>query len=229
VRYKKEERLWSASKHRQEIDYDKRKEHRMKKRLLLTLALLGLLVIAYTPAFAQSPDDGDNEEEIIVVGDMGPGTEDFDIDEEVIFAGGMGHGMGMEMRGPGCGLMGMADDLELTKDQRKQMEDLTVNFRKEMIPLRAQMQVMKIDLQQLIRSDAKRAEIDAKIDQIGKLRTDLQKKAVGQRLAMRALLTPEQREKANDRSCMMGKGKGGQMKEMIIKRMQNRGGKGKGL
>jgi Spy/CpxP family protein refolding chaperone len=201
----------------------------MKQRLLLTLALLGLLVIAYTPAFAQASDDGDIDEETIVVGDMGPGFEDFDIDEDVFFAGGMGHGMGMGMRGPGCDLAGMADDLELTKDQRKQIEDLTINFRKEMIPLRAQMQVMHIELQQLIRSDAKRTEIDAKIDQIGKLRTDLQKKSVGQRLAMRAVLTPEQREKANDRPCMMGKGKEGPMKDVIIKRMKNRGGRGKGL
>jgi len=201
----------------------------MKRRLLLTLALLGLLVIAYTPAFAQAPDDGNNDEETIIVGDMGPGSEDFDINEDVIFAGEMGHGMGMGMRGLGCGLAGMADELELTKDQRKQLEDLAVNFRKEVIPMRAQMQVMQIDLQQLIRSDAKRTEIDAKIDQIGKLRTDLQKKSVGLRLAMRGVLTPEQREKANDRPCMMGKGQGGQMKDMIIKRMQNRGGRGKGL
>jgi Spy/CpxP family protein refolding chaperone len=198
----------------------------MKRRLLLTLALLGLLVIAYTPAFAQAPDDGDNDEETIVVGDMGPGSEEFDIDEDVVFAGGMGHGMGMGM---GRGMLGMADDLELTKDQRKQLEDLSVNFRKEVIPMRAQMQVMQIDLQQLIRSDAKRTEIDAKIDQIGKLRTDLQKKSVGQRLAMRAVLTPEQRDKCDTRPHMMGKGRGEQMKDVIIKRMQNRGGRGKGL
>jgi len=201
----------------------------MKQRLLLTLALLGLLVIAYTPAFAQAPDDGDIDEETILVGDMGPGSEDFDIDEDVIFAGEMGHGMRMGMRGPGCGLAGMADELELTKDQRKQLENLTVNFRKEVIPLRAQMQVMHIDLRQLIRSDAKRTEIDAKIDQIGKLRTDLQKRSVGLRLAMRAVLTPEQREKASDRPCMMGKGKGGPMKDVIIKKLKNRGGRGKGL
>jgi len=198
----------------------------MKRRLLLTLATLGLLVIAYTPAFAQAPDDGDNDEETIVVGDMGPGSEDFGIDEDAIFAGGMGPGMGMGMR---MGMSGMADDLELTKDQRKQLEDLSVNFRKEMIPMRAQMQVMQIDLRQLIRSDAKRTEIDAKIDQIGKLRTDLQKKSVGLRLAMRGVLTPDQRDKWDTRPHMMGKGQGGQMKDMIIKRMQNRGGRGKGL
>jgi Spy/CpxP family protein refolding chaperone len=201
----------------------------MKRRLLLTLTLLGLLVIAYTPAYAQAPDDGNNDEETIVVGDTGPGGGDFDLNDEMIFAGDMGPGMGMGMRGPGCGMAGMADQLELTKDQRKQLEDLTVNFRKEMIPLRAQMQVMHIELQQLIRSDAKRMEIDAKIDQIGKLRTDLQKKSVGLRLAMRGVLTPEQRDKWDTHPRMMGKGEGGQLKDVIIKRMQNRGGRGKGL
>jgi Spy/CpxP family protein refolding chaperone len=200
----------------------------MKRRLLLILALLGLLVIAYTPAFAQASDNGDNDEETIIAGDMGPGGGDFDINDEMIFAGDMGRGVGMGM-GMRMGMSGMAEELELTKDQRKQLEDFTVNFRKEMIPLRAQMQVMHIELQQLIRADAKRTEIDAKIDQIGKLRTDLQKKSVGLRLAMRGVLTPEQRDKWDTRPHMMGKGEGAPMKEMIIKRMQNRGGKGKGL
>jgi Spy/CpxP family protein refolding chaperone len=206
----------------------------MKRRLLLTLAMLGLLVIAYTPAFAQAPDDGSIDEDAMVADDMGPGLGD-GMDQEMIFAGHMGPGMGrdmgmgMGMRGPRGGCMNMADNLELTKDQRKQLEDLNVNFRKEIIPMRAQLQVLKIDLQQLIRNDAKQMEIDAKIDQIGKLRTDLQKKAVGQRMAMRALLTPEQREKANDRPCMMGKGMGQSTKDVTKEKTKDRGGRGKGL
>jgi Spy/CpxP family protein refolding chaperone len=201
----------------------------MKRRLLLTLALLGLLVIAYTPAFAQASDDGDNDEKTIIVGDMGPSSGDFDINDEMIFAGDMGPGMGMGMRGPGCGLMGMADNLELTKDQRKQMEDLSFTFRKGMIPVRAQLQVLRMDLQKMIRDDAKPADIDYQIDQIGRLRTQIQKEAVKHRMAMKSILTPEQRDKLKDRSCMMGKGKGGQLKDVIIKRMQNHGGRGKGL
>lgn len=201
----------------------------MKQKLLLTLAMIGLLVVAYAPAFAQAPGDDDSEVEMYFTDDMNFDEAEFDIEEEMIFAGGMGHGMRMGMRGPGCGLAGMADELELTRDQRKQIEDLTVNARKEIIPMRAQMQVMRIDLRQLMRSDAKRTEVDAKIDQIGKLRTDIQKKSVGLRLATRAVLTPEQREKANDHSGMIGKGKGGPMKDVIIKKLKSRGGRGKGL
>ncbi|TFH59700.1 MAG: periplasmic heavy metal sensor [Candidatus Zixiibacteriota bacterium] len=198
----------------------------MKRRLLFTLALLGLLVIAYTPAFAQDQYDSDFDEETIIVGEMGSGSEDFEIDEDVIFAGGMGHGMGMGKR---MGMPGMADELELSKDQRKQLEDLRFAFRKGMIPVRAQLQVLKLDLQKMIRDDAKAGEIDAQIDQIGKLRTEIQKQGVKHRMAMKSVLTPEQRDKLSDRSCRMGGGKKGVMKDVIIKKMQNRGGKGKGL
>jgi Spy/CpxP family protein refolding chaperone len=206
----------------------------LKQRLLLTLALLGLLVIAYTPAFAQAPDDEENQMEVFISDDMGPGLEDMGPSEDVmIFAGGMGMGPGgghrMGMGGPGCNLKGMSDELELTKDQRKQMENLQFAFHKAMIPQKAQLQVLNLDLQNMIRNDAKPTEIDAQIDQIGKLRTEIQKQTVKQRLAMKAILTPEQREKLNERPgmCGMGHGKGGVNKEVIIKKLGK--GQGKGL
>ncbi len=188
----------------------------MKRNLLLTMALLGLLVLAYTPAFAQAPDEGN-----------------FD-DQESMMGAGPGHGMGMGM---GMGMMGgggerarkIADELQLTKDQKKQIEDITVNYRKDVITMRAQARVMNIDLQQMIRNDGKRADIDAKIDQIGKLRTDIQKKTVGMRLALRGVLTPDQREKWDNRATWMPSGPGQQMKDMIIKRFRDRGGRGQGL
>ena len=195
----------------------------MKRNIILTLMLLGLLVIAYTPAFAQVPDPSDREEEIIL---SGPG----EFDQDIMLTEEGGPMMG-QAGGPGGGGFGMKmmDELELTKDQRKQLEDITFNFRKGMIPMRAQLQVANLELQQLIRSDAKRSDIDAKIDQIGKFRTDIQKQAVGHRLAMRAVLTPEQREKWDNRPHMMRRGMGEPMKEMMMKRMKERGGRGKGL
>jgi Spy/CpxP family protein refolding chaperone len=219
------------------MDCDKRKEQKMKRRLLLTLALLGLLVVAYTPAFAQAPDDSGFDEEGMIADDMGPGPGD-GIDEGMMLAGHMGQGrgpemgqgMGMGMRGRGAGCGKMADELELTKDQRKQLETIRVNFRKEMIPMRAQLQVLNIDLQQLIRSDAKQMEIDAKIDQIGKLRTELQKKNVGHRIAMRTILTPDQREKMdNPPSCPVGKGQGQSTKDDTGDKTKGHGSRGKGL
>lgn len=206
----------------------------MKQRLLLTLALLGLLVIAYTPAFAQAPDEEEVEAEVFIADDMGPDFDWVAADGGMIFAGmgqGRGPGMGMGMRGRDrdCDLMGMADDLELTKDQRKQIEDLNFAHRKAMIPQRAQLQVMNLELRKLIRNDAKEGEINAQIDQIGKLRSDIQKQNMKHRLAVKAILTPEQREKLNNRPgmCGMGHGKGGMYKEVIIKKPGR--GQGKGL
>ncbi|GEM_PF-1010776 len=217
----------------------------MKRRLTLVLALLGLLVIANVPAFAQAPDDGDFDDEGMIADDIGPGMDDFGPDQGMMFAGpvgpGMGPGMGMGMAmgarnpdgkrgrgglgGPGFGLGRRAADLELTKDQQSKLETMGVDFQKEIIPMRAQLQVMKIELQQLIRSDAKQMEIDAKIDQIGRLRADLQKKQVGHRMAMRAVLTPEQREKLNNPpACPLGNQPA---KDGTGQKTKNRGGSGK--
>ena len=195
----------------------------MKRNLIFALMLLGLLVIAYTPAFAQTPNDVDEEEGMI-------SPEPGGLMEEIIFAEDAGPMM-EQTGGPGGGGFGMKvmDELELTKDQRKQLEDITFNFRKGIIPLRAQLQVLNLELQKMIRTDAPRKDIDAQIDQVGKLRTDIQKQAVGNRLAMRAVLTPEQREKWDNRPHMMGKGMGQPMREMMMKRTKEHGGRGKGL
>jgi Spy/CpxP family protein refolding chaperone len=179
----------------------------MKRNLLFTASLLALFLLAYTPAFAQAPDDVTINEEAFAA-DAGPD---------------MAPGMGMGMwGGHGGGATKMMDALELTKDQRKQIQDITFNFRKEVIPMRAQMQVANLELQQLIRSDAKRADIDAKIDQLGKMRTDMQKKAVGMRLALRGVLTPDQRDKWESMRGSMGPGMNGPMKGEMMKRMRER-------
>ncbi len=49
---------------------------------------------------------------------------------------------------------GMMEELALTKDQLKKMDDMRSTHRKEMIPLRAQVQVKEIELQDLFESDA---------------------------------------------------------------------------
>jgi Spy/CpxP family protein refolding chaperone len=198
----------------------------MKRGLLVAIAGLALVALAALPLLAQEADDEVEDVEIFIDdgsmlmagGDMGPemgrgmGMGD-------CMSGGGGHGMGM----------GMMAGLDLTKDQEKQLHGLNIAFRKEMIPLKAQMQVMRIELHELIRADAGRADIDRKIDQISAMRTDIQKRMVGQRLEMRKMLTPDQREKMNAGPQMMRKmiieKRGAAVKERIGKRH----GKGKGL
>ncbi len=131
---------------------------------------------------------------------------------------------------------GMMEELALTKEQQKKMDDMRTAHRKEMIPLRAQVEVKQIELQELFESDASLATVSSKIDEISKLKTDIAKKQAGHRIAMRQVLTPEQREIWDSRPRMMGMG--GRHKAMIergamMKQFRERGdrpgGRGRGL
>ena len=115
---------------------------------------------------------------------------------------------------------GMLEELNLTTEQQQQMQDLRTKHQKEMIPLRADLKVERIELQELIRSNAGQSEINAKIDRIGQMETSLEKKRVAHRLEMRGILTPEQQEKF-DAAPRQGFGPG--------KRGQGRGDRGHGM
>ncbi len=83
---------------------------------------------------------------------------------------------------------------ELTEAQQKQIKDLKVQLEKEILPLKSEIQVKSAELKQLlVAGKPDRAAINKKIDEIGSLRTQIQKKRVENQLKVRALLTPEQR------------------------------------
>jgi Spy/CpxP family protein refolding chaperone len=111
---------------------------------------------------------------------------------EAPFCMGMGAGMGWAH---GEGVIG---ELELTDNQRDRIRDLRTAHQKDMVKRRADLRIARIELRELIDSDADRAQIDAKIEQIGQLRTEMQKAQVGHRLEVKELLTPEQLEKLED-------------------------------
>lgn len=189
----------------------------MKWKLATIATVLTLALAVALPLFAQEADEVEIE------------------DDDVVWAGGWGHGGG---RGDGPG-KAMMEELALTKDQLKKMADMRSAHRKEMIPIRAQLQVKNIELNELFGSDASIGTINSKIDEISKLKTDMAKKQAAHRVAMRQLLTPEQREIWNSRPKMMGK-MGGHGKAMMERGMRmNRldcddrgprgGGRGRGL
>lgn len=163
----------------------------MKTKLSLLLGVLLLSALLIVPAMAQDDDQPAPQADQPGFG-MGPGM-------------GMGHGMGMG-RGMGMGMrQNWADQLDLTDAQKDQMRELRFKHQKEMIKQRADLRVARLELQELIRSDADRGTINSKIDEIGKLETSMEKARVANRLDMRSILTPEQREKIKDRP-MMGRG-----------------------
>ena len=86
--------------------------------------------------------------------------------------------------------------LNLSDEQRKQIQDLRLKLAKETLPLRNELGVKRLELKQLMTADKPNLKaIESKIDEIKKLEASLQKKRVENRLAIRGILTPEQQKK----------------------------------
>ena len=87
---------------------------------------------------------------------------------------------------------------ELTSEQKDQMADLRSQHQKEMIPMRADLKVKQVEFRDMMRDDASQAELERKIDDIGRLKIEIRKMQLDHRLKMRAILTDEQREFLKD-------------------------------
>lgn len=151
----------------------------MKRLLTSLVAVLFVGALIAAPLVAQAPDN-----------------QAQDPQEEPMFGPGHGHGQRM------------MDDLNLTTEQKDKLHDAMVAHQKEMIPLRADLKVAKIELREMIRGTESKSAIDAKVDAIGKLRTQIEKKRIDNQLAMRSILTPEQLKKWDARPGAFGRGPG---------------------
>lgn len=120
----------------------------------------------------------------------------------------MGHGMGMGMgRGPGM-LAHMAGALDLSDAQREKMAAIHERQQRRDIQARADMQLARLDLRKAMSAEKPDgAAINAQIDHVAKLRTDMAKARVASHLEIRALLTPEQQKKMREMH-MKGPGAG---------------------
>jgi len=105
---------------------------------------------------------------------------------------GMGPGQGMRMGGPAR----IKAELGLTDEQEAQLRQLHLDQRKAQIRRRADLQVARMDLQQLL--SAKTVDdkaMAAKMKEINDLTAAGLKAHVDNQLALRKVLTPEQLEK----------------------------------
>jgi len=90
----------------------------------------------------------------------------------------------------------MREKLGLTAEQTTKITQQTSEFRKASIRSRADLEVKRVELADLMRADnPDRAAIDRKLDEIGVGRAAQAKAQVHYRLTMREALTPEQRKK----------------------------------
>jgi Spy/CpxP family protein refolding chaperone len=159
----------------------------MKKGILILVAAVLLLPLA---ALAQ-PAQGD--EPLCPQGrGMGQGPGHF-------CHGPMGAGH-RGIRGddePGIGyLLQVADEIGLTEQQREQLKKMQLEFRTQQIDREAELEKAEVQLRALMTDkNAAEAEVLRKIDDVSRLKGEMQKMRYTHRKQMRGVLTDEQVEK----------------------------------
>jgi Spy/CpxP family protein refolding chaperone len=94
----------------------------------------------------------------------------------------------------------------LSEEQKGKLETLQAEHQKLMAGAMAGLNKLAGEMNGLMKEPFEVAKIEAKIDEIAKARADMQKKCLAHRLAVRALLTPEQKAKFDEMGCGMAGG-----------------------
>jgi len=178
-------------------------------------AVLAVLAVALSSAPMLAQDDTQDSppeqqmarEDFGPRGPMQPGGPDVEQGQWGQRHDGFGGGDHMGMRGFGRarGEFGLArllnnpairEKLGITAEQAGALRKQESDFRKAEIRERADLEVKRVDLKDLLDADKPdRAAIDSKLQEISTARLALEKSAVHYRLAMREAITPAQREK----------------------------------
>jgi len=104
----------------------------------------------------------------------------------------------------------LVEKLALTDEQRERIRTIREKQERAAIQQRAKLETARLDLRQLLRGEKPdRAALDAKIDEIARLRAQDAKARIGTLLEIRGVLTPEQQQKL--RSLRDGLGSGGDL------------------
>jgi len=120
----------------------------------------------------------------------------------------MAKGCGMEQ---GC--MMLKNIPNLSDEQKAKLEKLHAEHQKLMAAAKADMEKQAAEMKALMKDPVDAKKIEAKIDEIAMLKAGMQKKCLAHCLAVRALLTAEQKAKLGEMGCGMGCGMmGGMMK-----------------
>jgi len=95
-----------------------------------------------------------------------------------------------EMR---CAESDMAEQLKLDDKQKEQIEALQLKLHRDLIPLKAQLQLARLDLQDALKKLDQKA-IDAAVGKINDAKTQMFKLRIGQRVDFLKLLNEDQRK-----------------------------------
>jgi len=96
-------------------------------------------------------------------------------------------------------LLAVADEINLTSDQKDRLEKMMVDFKLEKVDQEAKIKKAEIKLRSLMRDeDANDSEVMTAIDEVARLKAELQKMRYRHHKEIRGILTPEQREKLKE-------------------------------
>lgn len=98
-----------------------------------------------------------------------------------------------------CKILAMADELGLTDQQKKQIEQSLISEKRDLIQLKADLAKAKLDLQEVMMADKiDKAAAMKKSDQISAIKAEIAKKKLAGRIDRLNLLNAEQRGKLRD-------------------------------
>jgi Spy/CpxP family protein refolding chaperone len=97
---------------------------------------------------------------------------------------------------PGGGLREKIKLLDLTAEQRENMENMRIELQRKIIPIRAQIELKQLDMRSAMKADKPGEAAILKIArEIHDLEFQIKELEIRQKLAFHSLLTPEQRKK----------------------------------
>ncbi len=89
-----------------------------------------------------------------------------------------------------------SDEIGLTEEQESEIKAVHFDSQKEVIGLKAELEIAELELRQLMDEDEPdEAEVYRKIDGMGTLKTEIHKKRIANKLAVKSILSEEQEEK----------------------------------
>ncbi len=91
------------------------------------------------------------------------------------------------------GRMESCAELNLTAEQQQKIDALRLAHQKEMVPLRADIQLAKLELEELVRAGDTSKKLDAAIQKVNELESKQYQKQVKHRVAVANVLTDEQK------------------------------------
>jgi Spy/CpxP family protein refolding chaperone len=97
------------------------------------------------------------------------------------------------------GIVAMADEIGLTSEQQTKLRQSRLATKRETIELGAKLRILRLELRELLQADQPdQKAVQAKVKEIGELRTKIELARINGRLAARSVLTAEQREKIKE-------------------------------